>query len=687
MQGQNRATMWDGSGDRLAEALELKNEGNACFKREEAALAIAAYTRGIALLESEPPAAADDAGASGGRRDADDDYDLAVLFANRAAARLLALQQLLAKVDVADLAALPAADGQNGAAAEAERDARRAIALAPAYAKGYQRLSKALSMQGDAAGAKRAAKGARALAKGLLMKGLALPAAAAVDGAAAAAAAVAAATTTAAAAAGSSTSAATPATVTAATAVDWDAVAVPPAAPAAAAAATAATAAGGGLSTGAQLPPGSDVCALVRAGCCALFDQAGAGRSGAASPLVRIDDAAISELFGAGGPLAPGDGAARTRFEALAAAALPRFPLSFGTLESEINFWCVLGLLNFGSGYRRELHAACDGAGAFETVQRGVLGLYISGRNHGGRGLDAGAMAAVSLHGVGQAFGIAYEEEESAGGALKGAVFLTKPTALKPLAEAFKAALHESAAALKAAGHEDFASLVLGACRKRSGGGGGEEEAPSARRLVRALVETVPAFRDAQFLGARDDGGGGGRRSKVWIAKKAQLVAAHLNGALAEREPSLFGFGDLASLTVFADNVLPAVLRALGVLRLAPGLAARIDEADAVAKARGGAAAAAAGAEDGGSSNSSSSAAAATAAAAAAAAAAAPSWLRRGEEEGMLRAAAVAACERIVERAEGAFDARQLDAFLWKLGKEPQYRGVARHATKDTVYY
>ena len=50
MLAQNRATMWDGSGDRLAEALELKNEGNACFKREEAALAIAAYTRAIALL-------------------------------------------------------------------------------------------------------------------------------------------------------------------------------------------------------------------------------------------------------------------------------------------------------------------------------------------------------------------------------------------------------------------------------------------------------------------------------------------------------------------------------------------------------------------------------------------------------------------------------------------------------------
>ena len=53
----------------------------------------------------------------------------------------------------------------------------------------------------------------------------------------------------------------------------------------------------------------------------------------------------------------------------------------------------------------------------------------------------------------------------------------------------------------------------------------------------------------------------------------------------------------------------------------------------------------------------------------------------------MLRAAAVAACERIVARGSGSFDARQLDAFLWKLGKEPQYRGVARHATKDTIFY
>jgi hypothetical protein len=35
-----------------------------------------------------------------------------------------------------------------------------------------------------------------------------------------------------------------------------------------------------------------------------------------------------------------------------------RWPLQFGSLEIEVNFISVLNLLNFGSGYRKELHVA-----------------------------------------------------------------------------------------------------------------------------------------------------------------------------------------------------------------------------------------------------------------------------------------------------------------------------------------
>ena len=651
MQGN---AIWDGSvDDRLAEALELKNEGNACFKHGDAAQASAAYSRAIALLEQGAPGTAEP-------MDEDDKYDLAVLHANRAAAHLLSLQQLLDRVSLADRAALPAADSERGSAAEAERDARRAIVLAPAYAKGHQRLAKALAAQGDTAGARHASKTAKRLAKGLT------------------AAAQSAGTTVA-----SASAASAPSPAPLPSGGGGAAAVFPPGAPAPAAAASPP-----GVSPGAQLAAGSDVCALVRASCCSLFPT-----PAPANALVSVDDDAIEALFAPGtGVLAPAAasptavaaGAVGTagappaspaplvneRFESLVAAAMPRFPLTFGTLESEINFWCVLGVLNMGSGYRRELHAACDGVGAFQTVQRGVLSLFIGNgdvADASSRGLDGAAMARVSLHGVGQAFGIPYETEAAAEGALAGAVFVMKPTALKPLAASLLAVLHESAAALKAAGHQDFASLVLSACRARGplGERGGTSAAegtvlgwePSARAVVRALVETVPAFRDAQYLGDRSAAfGAPGARCKVWLAKKAQLVAAHLHGALAARHPALFGFADLEQLTVFADNVLPAVLRALRVIVLAPGLAARIDDADATAVA----------AADG---------------------CGGASWLRRGEEEGMLRAAAVAACERIVARGGGAFDARQLDAFLWKLGKEPQYRDVARHATKDTVYY
>jgi hypothetical protein len=121
----------------------------------------------------------------------------------------------------------------------------------------------------------------------------------------------------------------------------------------------------------------------------------------------------------------------------------------------------------------------------------------------------------------------------------------------------------------------------------------------------------------------RDDG--------FW--KRAQITPNDL--ALA----GVAEFRDLDVLTIFADNLVPHVLRVDGVLRYAPALAERIDSEE---------------------------------------------LLEPGEEEREIRACAVHACELLAERTGLA--PRVLDVMLWNRGQEPGYKARPRHRTR-TVYY
>jgi Potential Queuosine, Q, salvage protein family len=115
--------------------------------------------------------------------------------------------------------------------------------------------------------------------------------------------------------------------------------------------------------------------------------------------------------------------------------------------------------------------------------------------------------------------------------------------------------------------------------------------------------------------------------------KRAQIVPSDL---------ALAGVGrwhDLHRLTIFADNLVPHVLRCDGVLRYDERLAAHID---------------------------------------------AGLLLPAGREEREIRACAVRACELIARRA-GASE-HELDNWLWSRGQAPEFKAVPRHRTR-TVYY
>ncbi|HWI75288.1 MAG TPA: queuosine salvage family protein [Baekduia sp.] len=115
--------------------------------------------------------------------------------------------------------------------------------------------------------------------------------------------------------------------------------------------------------------------------------------------------------------------------------------------------------------------------------------------------------------------------------------------------------------------------------------------------------------------------------------KRAQIVGNDL--ALA----GVAEFADLDALTIFADNLVPHVLRCDGILIYADDLATRIDAGE---------------------------------------------LLPAGREEREIRACALHACELLSARL--GVPARVLDMWLWNRGQAPELKARPRHRTR-TVYY
>jgi len=142
-----------------------------------------------------------------------------------------------------------------------------------------------------------------------------------------------------------------------------------------------------------------------------------------------------------------------------------------------------------------------------------------------------------------------------------------------------------------------------------------ESAGGSAERLATELARGMRFFDDRGFY------------------KRAQIVPSDL--ALA----GVAEFDDLDRLTIFADNLVPHVLRRDGVLRYDAELAARID---------------------------------------------AEQLLPQGRAEREIRACALHACEALAERF--GVSPRELDMRLWNRGQAPEYKAVPRHRTRS-VYY
>ena len=290
--------------------------------------------------------------------------------------------------------------------------------------------------------------------------------------------------------------------------------------------------------------------------------------------------------------VAAADVAARARYvrvvdEAIEpyAAALPTDTppapdLEGAGLEQRAAFLLTLNAINFGSGWFPTLRKP-PGMSGFRTVEAGL-------RAHGPWSADA--LAAMTAVEIAQAVGQDPEHELMA-------LFATH---LRGLGERVR-------------DEHDSSFLALA----RSGDG-------SAVALAERLG-SWPTWRDVSPY----DG------TEVPFFKRAQIAAADL--ALA----GIASADDLSELTLFADNLVPHVLRIDGVLEFDPELITRIDAEQLID--------------------------------------------HDSPEEVEIRACALHAVEQLVH-ANGDTTATAVDYILWTRGAAPRYKAHPRHRARTTDY-
>lgn len=306
-----------------------------------------------------------------------------------------------------------------------------------------------------------------------------------------------------------------------------------------------------------------------------------------------------------------GEVASRARFVRIVpeileafAAALPleeiksceatSFPDMGGDKEVLTGFVLVLDAVNYGSGYFPSLKKR-EGASGYRTIEAALREHYQS----------KGPLSLAELREMDAEY---------------VARLLLQHPAEEPIAELMR---------LYAESWRDLGNLVA-----RAGGSFGalvDGARGSAEALVRILLE-MPLYRDI----ARYDG------LDVPFLKRAQLSVADLAAALPQGPGR---FRDMEKLTLFADNLVPHVLRVDGVLEYRDSLLERIERGELIPVG--------------------------------------------SAQEVEIRACAVHAGERLIEQLRergAAMIAAQLDTWLWTRGGQQRYKARPRHRTRSTFY-
>jgi hypothetical protein len=256
--------------------------------------------------------------------------------------------------------------------------------------------------------------------------------------------------------------------------------------------------------------------------------------------------------------------------------------LDRGTPEELTAFWLTLDAINFGSGWFPTLRKR-PGCSGYFTIAAGVRERFAA---HGP--WSAGELAAIDAREVASALGQDPGHE---------------------LMELFARSLR------------DLGQHIL----DEHGGRFMELCAGDSAVVLATRLGSWDCFSDVSTY----DG------LRVPFLKRAQIAAADLARAGVAR------FDDLARLTMFADNLVPHVLRLDGVLSFDGGLIERIEQGELVGHG--------------------------------------------SPEEVEIRACALHAVELIVAGRPGTC-AAEIDQLLWLRGQEPRYKAVPRHRSRCTAY-
>lgn len=233
--------------------------------------------------------------------------------------------------------------------------------------------------------------------------------------------------------------------------------------------------------------------------------------------------------------------------------------LHFENAEDEAGFIALAHALDFGSGFRKALHARHAGKGAWLTIRAGLVRLGRASTRCEAAWLASRTRAELE----------ALFELDSPDGSLD------------VLADHITAVVHELGCQLTARGFASMGAFVrFHLVRSKT---------HPASTLVAALVDTFPTTFDDRYTyrgpAVAADGSGSGeaadgvRGQEVFLFKKAQLVVSELFHRFAA-DDAAFAFPDMPRLTAFVDNVVVAMLRQLGVVRTTDAVADAIARGD-----------------------------------------------------------------------------------------------------------
>ncbi|KAF5389365.1 hypothetical protein D9757_004379 [Collybiopsis confluens] len=343
-------------------------------------------------------------------------------------------------------------------------------------------------------------------------------------------------------------------------------------------------------------------------------------------------------------------------------------PLNFSSPLDELNVISLVSILNFGSGYRVPLHAETQ-RGAWDNIRLLILSMYIG--STGGSEDDL-----LSAKGMQQL------TESKVAELMRINVYIEKPHKQIPgvtlgelggplyeLVKLISGVLVQTGELLEKAGYPSLGSFVLEAL-KEAARKSKLKHISNVQVFLDRLIRFFPAFQDSCVIDGRP----------VYLFKKALFLAHAITIRFGSLTSPPFPIPDTSQLPVFSDNVLPSLLVHLGVIELSSSSLFQSIFAEAGFEQK---------------------------VIALLAEPTSETYVDKAtlptegpclttDKACILRAAAVDACEMIIEHAhetdepEWLKDIRlpELDMWLWSVAKDrADYRKLERFVLRDTVFF